>query len=68
MLEAMGLELANVHAGTAGAAGAIERDLKRRKGDWLLTAAQTMAAAITREHAEWNAHAPGERKSPKAKA
>ncbi len=66
MLEAMGLELANVHVGTAGAAGAIERDLQRRKDDWLLKAAQAMAAAITREHAEWKAHAPGKAKAPKA--
>jgi hypothetical protein len=53
MLRTMGLELANVHLGTAGALVAIERDLDRRKDGWLATSADTMAKAIQREQAEW---------------
>lgn len=37
MLSAMGFELANVHAGTDGAAPAIAADLAARKSNWLVT-------------------------------
>jgi hypothetical protein len=45
LLHAMGWETANVHLGSAGA-GAILRDLKRRRANWLFAAAERMAAAL----------------------
>lgn len=52
LLEAMGGETANVHAGTARALGAVRRDLDRRRESWLADAAQDMADAV---RAEWKA-------------
>ncbi len=55
MLRAMGLELANVHLGTANRSEAIRRDLKSRKAGWLVASAKQAAAAVTRELAQWKA-------------
>lgn len=55
MLEAMGLDLASVHLGTADTRAAIESDLKRRKGGWLPASAAKMAAAVNGEQKEWAA-------------
>jgi hypothetical protein len=57
MLKTMGLELANVHLGTAKARDAIERDLARRKDGWLAAGAGAMAKAVQREQQEWAAAA-----------
>jgi hypothetical protein len=58
MQQAMGLELANIHLGTADMRDEIEGDLKRRKDGWLFASAEKMAAAIKREQKEWAAAAP----------
>jgi Uncharacterized protein conserved in bacteria (DUF2252) len=55
MLQAMGLELANVHLGTGDNHDAIQRDLDGRHAGWLAASAESMAAAIHREHAAWAA-------------
>jgi len=52
-LECMGRETANVHLGTPELVAAIRTDLRRRKSDWLLKAAQTMADATLRDWKEW---------------
>jgi Ser/Thr protein kinase RdoA (MazF antagonist) len=67
MLGAMGLELANVHAGTAGAQGAIEHDLQRRKDGWLAANATAMAAAVERDFADWKVGRPASLPSDKVK-
>jgi hypothetical protein len=67
MLGAMGLELANVHAGTAGAQGAIEHDLQRRKDGWLAANATAMAAAVERDFADWKVERPASLPSDKVK-
>jgi hypothetical protein len=55
MLEAMGLDLAGVHLGTATgkSTAAVGRDFENRKSGWLLTAARNMAAAVKQDHAQW---------------
>ena len=53
LLEAMGRETANVHLGTAGAAGAILADLKARGGKWLRDAAKVMRDVTVQEQHEW---------------
>ena len=55
MLRAMGLELANVHLGTSSRREAIVRDLKARKGDWLVANAKRAATAVTRDFEDWKA-------------
>jgi hypothetical protein len=55
MLEVMGLDLAGAHLGTGGSAAAIRRDIEGRKSGWLLASARKMAAAVTRDHAQWRA-------------
>jgi uncharacterized protein DUF2252 len=53
LLQAMGLELANVHLGTSNRGDAIARDLKARKRDWLLANAKQAATAVARDHEDW---------------
>ena len=53
LLRAMGRETANVHLGSADAAAAVRRDLKRRKGRWLHEAAQRMEAATLADWRDW---------------
>jgi Uncharacterized protein conserved in bacteria (DUF2252) len=67
MLRTMGLELANVHLGTAGALGAIEHDVARRKDGWLLADANAMAAAVQRDYADWKAQNPAPQSAEKPK-
>ncbi len=57
ILEAMGQDLAAVHAATPGARKAVQRALKGRfAGDrWLAEAAQRMAAITRAEHADFAA-------------
>ncbi|MET0746774.1 MAG: DUF2252 family protein [Rhizobium sp.] len=58
MLELMGMEIANCHANDATIIPAILGDLvalDKRGGEWLNTAAETMAAAINAEQAEYAA-------------
>jgi hypothetical protein len=53
LLEAMGRETANIHLGTGEKRRAILEDLRQRKGNWLLGAAQTMAAATEKDWKVW---------------
>lgn len=55
MLDLMGFEIANCHAGDPTMISAILDDLDGRDGDWLRAAAKTMAAAIAAEQAEYAA-------------
>jgi hypothetical protein len=49
LLHAMGSEVANVHVGSKRAVNKILKDLRRRKSDWLHSAAKDMAKAMERE-------------------
>lgn len=53
LLEAMGQETANIHAGTEEKRRAILNDLHRRKANWLLKAAQAMAERAGQDWQEW---------------
>src|SRR5271157_3014331 len=53
LLEAMGRETANIHLGTEEKRKAILKDLRRRKGNWLVGAAQTMADAMEKDWRVW---------------
>ena len=53
LLEAMGRETANIHLGTESKRKAILKDLRGRKGNWLLGAAQAMADAIEKDWRVW---------------
>ena len=53
LLHAMAWETANIHLGTAGAAGRIVADLNSRSGKWLRTAVRDMARVTTRDWKEW---------------
>jgi hypothetical protein len=53
LLEAMGRETANVHLGTDDKRRLILKDLRKRKGNWLLAAAEAMANAIEKDWKEW---------------
>jgi hypothetical protein len=53
VLEAMGMEVANVHAGTPGAGAAILADLDARRPDWLSGAGKLFAALIEEDWAAW---------------
>ena len=52
LLEAMGQETANVHAGN-GERGVILRDLRKRKANWLLKAAEAMVAMVDKDWRVW---------------
>lgn len=53
LLEAMGRETSNVHLGTAEKRKAILKDLRGRKGNWLVGAAQAMADAMEKDWRVW---------------
>jgi hypothetical protein len=55
LLHAMGRETANIHVGTEEKRRAILKDLqqRRRKGNWLLEAAQAMAEAMEKDWRVW---------------
>jgi len=54
LLHAMGFETANVHLGSRKA-GAIERDLKKRRDGWLSRAAEEMVTSVTTDWEQWRA-------------
>lgn len=56
LLEAMGCEAANIHLGTPEKTKMIRKDLGRRKGKWLLAAAQAMASACEQDWKAWRQH------------
>jgi hypothetical protein len=51
----MGLELANMHLGTADRRQAIKRDLDMRKRGWLGANARKASHAIAQEYKDWSA-------------
>lgn len=53
LLEAMGRETANVHAGTEEKRRAVLKDLRKRKGTWLVKAAQAMADKVDKDWLAW---------------
>lgn len=53
LLYAMGWETANIHLGTRGIGPQVLRDLQKRKGKWLDTAAQAMVRATTADWEAW---------------
>ena len=53
ILRAMGRETANVHLASPDAIPAVRRDLARRGGKWLRSAARTMADAMLKEWKDW---------------
>ncbi len=53
MLRAMGLEIANIHAASAGAAPAITADLRARPADWLHSAAKAAAKRTQADYRDW---------------
>jgi hypothetical protein len=53
LLEAMGRETANIHVGTEEKRRAILKDLRGRKGNWLLAASQAMAEAMEKDWRVW---------------
>jgi hypothetical protein len=48
LLHAMGCEAANVHMGRKSQAKIILKDMRRRKANWLRSAAKDMAKAVER--------------------
>jgi hypothetical protein len=55
LLRAMGLETANIHLGTSGAAKKIVADLRKRPSRWLYNAAQAMEWATIKDWKQWRA-------------
>lgn len=55
MLNAMGWEAANVHLGSKRSVRLIQRDLRRRRGNWLRAAAKEMAQVVSKDWKEWRA-------------
>jgi hypothetical protein len=53
LLWMMGWETGNVHLGSPRQRDAIRRDLRKRKGDWLCTAARRMRNATIEDWREW---------------
>jgi hypothetical protein len=52
LIEAMGFDLASVHA-AASNAQAVVADLNARPSDWLAKAAETAAAAVKNDYGDW---------------
>lgn len=53
LLEAMGQEAANIHAGTEEKRRAILKDLRTRKAGWLIKAAEAMAEKLDKDWRAW---------------
>ena len=53
LLEAMGQETANIHAGTEEKRRSVLKDLRKRKATWLAKAAQDMAAKVEKDWRVW---------------
>jgi len=53
LLEAMGRETANVHVGTGDKRKAILKDLRKRKANWLVKAAEAMAVHVNNDWQVW---------------
>jgi hypothetical protein len=55
MLEAMGADLANVHAGLVDRRTGIKRDLDKRGKGWLTESARQAAEAVSSDYRSWKA-------------
>lgn len=53
LLHSMGWETANIHLASQSAMPALRKDLTKRSGKWLLSAARIMAAEIKRDWQKW---------------
>ena len=53
LLEAMGRETANIHAGTEEKRRIILKDMRKRKTSWLANAAEAMAGAVNKDWRTW---------------
>jgi hypothetical protein len=53
LLQAMGFDLASIHAAGSAGVGAMRQDLKTRPRDWLHDAAKTAAAAVKKDYEGW---------------
>ena len=53
ILEAMGFDLASIHAAGSPGAAALAADLRKRPRGWLTAAAKTPATALKRDFREW---------------
>jgi Uncharacterized protein conserved in bacteria (DUF2252) len=58
-LQAMGFDLASIHAAGPAGVDALRRDLKRRPRGWLYQAAKTAAAAVEKDFAAWKGRKRG---------
>jgi Uncharacterized protein conserved in bacteria (DUF2252) len=55
MLNKMGWEAGNVHLGSKRSVKLIQKDLRKRRGNWLKVAAKVMARVISKDWKEWRA-------------
>lgn len=55
LLKAMGWETANIHLGSERQREKILKDLGRRKGNWLIEAAENMASVVEKDWRIWKA-------------
>ena len=53
LLSAMGWETANIHLGSRAAVKPVRQHLNHLKSGWLLSAAKSMADAVTRDWRTW---------------
>jgi len=53
LLEAMGFELASIHAAADGAPKKVLRNLRLQPRGWLQKAAEKVASAVKKDYAEW---------------
>jgi hypothetical protein len=53
IVQAMGFDLASIHAAGSAGVRALQADLKKRPRGWLNDAAKTAAAAVRRDYEEW---------------
>ena len=53
LFQAMGFDLASIHAAGSPGAAALRAHLKRRPRGWLAAAATAAAAAVKRDYEEW---------------
>ena len=53
LLQAMGFDLASIHAASPRSTAAIEKDLDRRRRGWLTKAAAAAAEEVERDFREW---------------
>jgi hypothetical protein len=53
LLQAMGFDLASIHAAGSAGIGALQHDLKTRPRNWLYDAAKAAAAAVEKDYEGW---------------